>query len=35
MKLKGDGDLLLEKWSLMRKSEMFEEVFSVKFTLEE
>jgi len=33
--LKGDGDLLLEKWALMKKSAMFEEVFSVKFTLDE
>jgi exopolyphosphatase/guanosine-5'-triphosphate,3'-diphosphate pyrophosphatase len=35
LKLKGDGDLLLEKWSLMRKSELLEEVFSVKFSLDE
>jgi hypothetical protein len=35
MKLNGDGDMLLEKWSLMRKSAMFEEVYSVKFSLEE
>ena len=35
MKLKGEEDLLLEKWALMKKSAMFEEVFSVKFTLDE
>lgn len=35
LKLKGDGDLLLERWALMKKSAMFEEVFSVKFTIEE
>ncbi|MBI5473092.1 MAG: Ppx/GppA family phosphatase [Ignavibacteriae bacterium] len=35
MKLEGEGDLLLEKWALMKKSEMFEEVFSVQFTLDE
>lgn len=33
--LKGEGDLLLEKWALMKKSAMFEEVFSVKFALNE
>ncbi len=33
--LKGDGDLLLEKWALARKSAMFEEVYSVKFALAE
>ncbi len=35
MNLQGEGDLLLEKWALMKKSEMFEEVFSVKFSLDE
>ena len=35
LKLKGDGDLLLERWALMKKSAMFEEVFSVKFAIEE
>lgn len=35
MKLTGEGDLLLEKWALMKKSAMFEEVFSVKFSLDE
>jgi len=33
--LKGDGDLLLEKWALMKKAEMFEEVFSVKVSVED
>jgi exopolyphosphatase/guanosine-5'-triphosphate,3'-diphosphate pyrophosphatase len=32
--LKGEGDLLLEKWSLTKKSEMFEEVFGVKVIVE-
>lgn len=31
--LKGEGDLLLEKWAVMKKSAMLEEVFNVKFTL--
>jgi exopolyphosphatase/guanosine-5'-triphosphate,3'-diphosphate pyrophosphatase len=31
--LKGEGDLLLEKWALMKKAEMFEEVFSVKVSV--
>ncbi len=31
--LKGDGDLLLEKWALMKKAEMFEEVFGVKVSV--
>jgi exopolyphosphatase/guanosine-5'-triphosphate,3'-diphosphate pyrophosphatase len=35
IKLQGDGDLLLERWSLLKKSEMFEKVFSVKFGIEE
>jgi exopolyphosphatase/guanosine-5'-triphosphate,3'-diphosphate pyrophosphatase len=33
--LRGEGDLLLEKWALMKKSVMFEEVFSVKFSLDD
>ncbi len=33
--LKGEGDLLLEKWALMKKAEMFEEVFSVKVSVED
>lgn len=35
VRLRGEGDLLLEKWSLMKKATMFEEVFSVKLILEE
>ncbi|MEO8167952.1 MAG: HD domain-containing protein, partial [bacterium] len=35
LRLTGEGDLLLEKWALMKKSGMFEEVFSVKFSLDE
>jgi exopolyphosphatase/guanosine-5'-triphosphate,3'-diphosphate pyrophosphatase len=35
MTLKGDGDLLLEKWALVKKSALFEEVFSVKFSIGE
>ncbi|HUI31576.1 MAG TPA: Ppx/GppA phosphatase family protein [Candidatus Acidoferrales bacterium] len=33
--LKGQGDLLLEKWALMKKAEMFEEVFGVKVVVED
>jgi exopolyphosphatase/guanosine-5'-triphosphate,3'-diphosphate pyrophosphatase len=35
LKLKGEGDLLLEKWSLARKSDLFNDVFSIKVTVEE
>jgi exopolyphosphatase/guanosine-5'-triphosphate,3'-diphosphate pyrophosphatase len=35
VRLKGEGDLLLEKWSLARKSDMFAEVFSTKVVVEE
>lgn len=35
IRLEGDGDLLLEKWALIRKSEMFEDVFSVKISVED
>lgn len=35
VRLHGEGDLLLEKWALARKSEMFEEVYSTKFLVEE
>jgi hypothetical protein len=35
MKLKGDGDMFLERWALMKKSSMLEEVFSVQFSIEE
>lgn len=31
--LKGEGDLLLEKWALMKKASMFEEVYSVKLSI--
>jgi len=34
IRLKGEGDLLLEKWKLARKSTLFEEVFSVKVFIE-
>lgn len=33
--LKGEGDLLLEKWALVKKAEMFEEVFGVKVIVED
>ena len=33
--LQGDGDLLLEKWALMNKSDFFEEVFGVKLAIED
>jgi exopolyphosphatase/guanosine-5'-triphosphate,3'-diphosphate pyrophosphatase len=35
VRLQGDGDLLLEKWALIKKAPMFEEVFSVKFSIGE
>jgi exopolyphosphatase / guanosine-5'-triphosphate,3'-diphosphate pyrophosphatase len=35
MRLKGDGDLLLEKWALLKKSQMFEDTFSVKVAIED
>jgi len=35
LKLKGEGDLLLEKWALAKKAPMFEEVFSVKCAIED
>jgi exopolyphosphatase/guanosine-5'-triphosphate,3'-diphosphate pyrophosphatase len=34
IRLKGDGDLLLEKWKVMKKAGMFEEVFSLKCVVE-
>ena len=34
LSLHGEGDLLLEKWALVKKAEMFEEVFSVKVVIE-
>jgi exopolyphosphatase/guanosine-5'-triphosphate,3'-diphosphate pyrophosphatase len=33
LRLQGTGDLLLEKWSLLRKSDLFERVFKVKFSV--
>jgi exopolyphosphatase/guanosine-5'-triphosphate,3'-diphosphate pyrophosphatase len=35
IRLDGEGDLLLEKWALTKKAEMFEEVFGVKLVVEE
>ncbi len=35
IRLCGEGDLLLEKWALARKSEMFEEVYSARLLIEE
>jgi exopolyphosphatase/guanosine-5'-triphosphate,3'-diphosphate pyrophosphatase len=35
VKLSGEGDLLLEKWALMKKAPMFEEIYSVKFSVQE
>lgn len=34
MRVKGDGDLLLEKWKVMKKAGLFEEVFSLKCLVE-
>jgi hypothetical protein len=34
IRLKGEGDLLLEKWKVMKKAGMFEEVFSLKCVVE-
>lgn len=33
--LRGDGDLLLEKWALAKKADMFEEVYGVKLVVGE
>jgi exopolyphosphatase/guanosine-5'-triphosphate,3'-diphosphate pyrophosphatase len=35
LRLRGEGDLLLEKWALVKKAPMFEDVFSVKFSIED
>ena len=35
VRLRGSGDLLLEKWALIKKAPMFEEVYSVKFSIAE
>ena len=34
LRLHGEGDLLLEKWALMKKAGMFEEVFDAKVVVE-
>jgi exopolyphosphatase/guanosine-5'-triphosphate,3'-diphosphate pyrophosphatase len=33
LKLKGQGDLLLERWALLRKCDLFEKVFKVRFSV--
>jgi exopolyphosphatase/guanosine-5'-triphosphate,3'-diphosphate pyrophosphatase len=33
LRLEGDGDLLLEKWALTRKTDLFKEVFGLKVTV--
>jgi len=35
LRLQGEGDLLLEKWALAKKSSLFEEVFSTKLVVED
>lgn len=35
IRLKGEGDMLLEKWALANKAELFEEVYSTKLVIEE
>jgi exopolyphosphatase/guanosine-5'-triphosphate,3'-diphosphate pyrophosphatase len=35
IKLQGEGDLLLEKWALMKKAAMFEEIFSLKLLVQD
>jgi exopolyphosphatase/guanosine-5'-triphosphate,3'-diphosphate pyrophosphatase len=35
IRLHGDGDLLLEKWALLKKSQMFEDTFSVRVAIED
>jgi exopolyphosphatase/guanosine-5'-triphosphate,3'-diphosphate pyrophosphatase len=35
IRLRGEGDLLLEKWALLKKAAMFEEVFSLSVSVEE
>jgi len=35
VRLQGEGDLLLEKWALLKRSTMFEEVFSVRLSIGE
>jgi uncharacterized protein YhfF len=33
VRLEGEGDLLLEKWALTKKAQMFEEVFNVRLVV--
>jgi hypothetical protein len=33
IKLIGHGDMLLEKWALMKKCDLFEKTFKVKFSV--
>ncbi len=33
LKLQGQGDMLLERWALLKKSDLFEKVFKVKFSV--
>ena len=35
LSLRGDGDLLLEKWALAKKADMFEDVYGVKLVIGE
>lgn len=35
IRLRGDGDLLLEKWALINKAELFEETFGVRVSVED
>ena len=35
IRMRGEGDLLLEKWALAKKAPMFEDVFSVKLNVED
>jgi exopolyphosphatase/guanosine-5'-triphosphate,3'-diphosphate pyrophosphatase len=35
IRLEGEGDLLLEKWAILKKSQMFEETFNVKVAVED
>jgi exopolyphosphatase/guanosine-5'-triphosphate,3'-diphosphate pyrophosphatase len=35
VRLQGEGDLLLERWALLKKAGMFEEVFNMKVTVDD